>query len=537
MTALSHAGDRPAGASDGGAPSNEHLVNAARSGAIGLLGSGVAAVAGLLLNVVIGRSLGAVASGVFFVVVAVVTVTSTVARSGADTGLVWMLPRLRVLGRVQDTGRAIGVAVIPVLVAGAIVSVATFVAAPALAARIVDPDRVSLATELLRLAAPFTVLAALVTVLAGGLRGLGSIVSYTVVQQLIVSGARPIVVVVTSAVGLGLLGAMWAWCSPLLAGVVLASVLLGRRARVVMHATPPAASGPAPSSWRELGAEFWKFSSARSVSAILESGIVWADVIIVGALTGSKEAGIYAAASRFVTTGTLVEAALRVAMGPLLSARLAAHDLRGASELYQAATQWIILLSWPLFLGIGLYAPAVLDLFGHGFRSGATALTLLCASMLVAMATGNSQTVLLMSGRSLWQLGNKAAVLALNLALNLLLVPRWGINGAAVAWSLTILVDSAAVVLQVRYFVGVRLHRGGLVRAMGVSLLSFGVIGGFLRLTTDLGVVVTIAGVLVSSLVHLALLYLGRRHFDADVLSTAMRRGRSTTTTPSEEPL
>jgi O-antigen/teichoic acid export membrane protein len=178
----------------------------------------------------------------------------------------------------------------------------------------------------------------------------------------------------------------------------------------------------------------------------------------------------------------------------------------------------------------------VLDVFGPGFRDGATALTILCGSMLLAMATGNSQTVLLMSGRSLWQMGNKAVILAVNLALNFALIPRWGMNGAALAWSGTIVLDSVTVVLAVRYLVGVRLAGAGLLRATTLSLLSFGVIGVVLRVFTDLGPLVAIAGVLASSALHVLFVYRERHHFDLDVLKAAARRRRPAPQPVTEEP-
>ena len=122
----------------------------------------------------------------------------------------------------------------------------------------------------------------------------------------------------------------------------------------------------APRSRRVLASEFWRFAGARSLAAVVEIAIVWADVLIVSALTGSRQAGIYAAASRFITTGTLVEAALRVALAPMISARLAVQDIRGATELYQSTTQWIILLSWPLYVAVACYADVLLGIFGPG---------------------------------------------------------------------------------------------------------------------------------------------------------------------------
>lgn len=495
------------------------LAKAARNGLVGFVGSGVAAVAGLLLNVVVGRSVGPAASGIFFVVVAVVTVVSTAGKLGADTGLVWALPRIRAQGRSSDTARMSAVALLPVAVASAALAAACFLGAGVIAERVAAAGQAESTGRLLRVAAPFVLLSALVLVVTAGLRGLGGIASFTVLRNIALPGLRLLLVAAALLTAGGLLGAVWAWCLPTLGVVVVGAVMLRRQA--VRRA---AAGNTRHRSWQSLFREFWVFASGRLLSSLMEIGIVWGDVLLVSALTGSREAGIYAAASRFVTTGRLVEASLRIAIGPELSSRLAVDDRDGAGEVVNATTQWIILLSWPLYIALGAYAPVLLDVFGPGFDEGARALMILCASMLVAMAVGNSQTVLLMSGRSLWQSGNKAAALAVNIGLNLVLVPRWGMEGAAVAWAVTILLDSAAVLVQVRYLVGVRTRLGPSLRAMGTAAATFVVPAVLVALTVGLSWKSTIVGVAGSSALHLGLVYVQRRHFDLGVLRVLARR-------------
>lgn len=495
------------------------LVSAARNGMIGFAGSVVAAVSGLLLNVIVGRSLGPAASGTFFVVVAVVAVVTTAGRLGADTGLVWALPRSRVLSGFGDLRQTIGIAVIPCAVVSGLLALACFVSATPLARALVDDAAADQTAALLRVAAPFILLAGPALVLVAGLRGVGGIGAYAVVQNLLLAALRTLLVAGAVFAGAGLMGAMWAWCSPFLVVLVVAGLILRR---MVDAANSTVVGTPRPRV--VVIREFWRFSAGRALSSVLEIAIVWSDVLIVAALTGSREAGIYAAASRFVTTGTLVEASLRIAMGPELSSRLVVGDIKSATTLVSITTQWIILLSWPLYIGLAIYAPVLLDVFGEGFRDGAGALAILSVAMLVSMATGNSQTVLLMSGRSLWQTGNKAVALTANIALNFALVPRWGILGAATAWAVTILVDSAAALWQVRYLVGLRLSIGPLLSAMLYGSITFTTVGLIVREVIGLNVITAGAGLAVSLGIHVLVLRWRREHFNLGVLRSALRR-------------
>ena len=505
---------------DGPATAGADLGSAARHGLIGLAGSVVAAAAGLLLNVVVGRGLGPDVSGVFFVVVAVLTVAMTVGKLGADTGLVWALSRARTLGRGADTRRTLAVALLPAVLASALLAAGVYGCAPLIAAA-VDPSGTLEVDRLLRVSAPFLLAAAPCMVLAAGLRGVGSITGYTLVQNVLVPGLRPLLAGVVIAAGLGVTAALLTWSAPLVLGVAVAAVLLHRRT-----AAAASAPGAAPRPWRAVGGEFWRFSAPRSVTAALEVALVWSDVLLVAALATPRDAGIYAAASRFITTGTLAEAAMRIALSPQVSSLLAVGDVRATGRLCATGTQWVVLVAWPIYLALALYSPFVLSLFGPGFPDGAVALSTLAVAMLLVMAAGNNQTVLLMSGRSTWQLANKACALTVNLGLNVWLVPRYGMEGAAVSWSVAVVLDALLAVVQVRRGVGVRMPMVHVLPAVAMTTAAFVPPGLVVLLGSDRGAVASLAGLAVSTVCLVLLVAAARRHLDVAPLRDAVRRGR-----------
>ena len=76
-------------------------------------------------------------------------------------------------------------------------------------------------------------------------------------------------------------------------------------------------------------------------------------------------------------------------------------------------------------LVFAVFGPLLLGVFGRGFDQGSTALAILSVAMLVNLGTGNVTVVLLMGGKSSWNLVNTAIALALNIGLNLVLIPRY----------------------------------------------------------------------------------------------------------------
>jgi O-antigen/teichoic acid export membrane protein len=98
--------------------------------------------------------------------------------------------------------------------------------------------------------------------------------------------------------------------------------------------------------------------------------------------------------------------------------------------------------------------------------------------MLVATGCGMVDNVLNMAGRTAWTLANVVTALVVDVALNLLLVPRFGILGAAVAWAAAILANNLIPLGQVAF--SLRLHpfgRGTLIAA-ALAIGCYGVLPG-----------------------------------------------------------
>jgi O-antigen/teichoic acid export membrane protein len=137
--------------------------------------------------------------------------------------------------------------------------------------------------------------------------------------------------------------------------------------------------------------------------------------------------------------------------------------------MYGASTTWLVIVTWPVYLAMITHAPLVMRVFGRSYERGAPALMLLCSAMLVASACGLVDVVLLMLGRSWLSTVNVLVALVLNVVLNLVLAPAYGMIGSAIAWLVAIL---ATNVLPLWQTARVGLHPGGapLATAMVVSV-------------------------------------------------------------------
>ncbi len=450
-------------------PARSDLRGVARNGALGLVGAAVAALGGFILTTVVARGLGATGAGRFFQAVALFSMVSSVAACGADTGLVRALSQARARRRRRELGRTVLVALLPVLCCGvAAAAVMALLAGPLARSVLHVPGSVNLVRAL----AAFVALGSVGTVLLQGTRGLGSVAPYVAVQNVAIPALRPLLIGALLAFGVGATGVTVAWGGLLVPATLAGGALLIRALRRVRPA-----DDPLPRPWSAIASEFWRFAGLRGLAAIVDVTLLWFDVLLVGALRTPREAGIYAAASRFITTGTLVMQAMRLGTAPQISDLVTRREYDRTETIYKTSTQWIVASSWPLYLALAAGGPFVLQLFGPSFTAGADALAILALAMLVNLATGNVETVLLMSGCSRYILTNKLVAIALNITLNLLLVPHHGIVGAALAWAASIVLDNVAAALEVRWLLCFRGYGRGTVAAAVSAAVCFGGLG------------------------------------------------------------
>jgi O-antigen/teichoic acid export membrane protein len=192
------------------------------------------------------------------------------------------------------------------------------------------------------------------------------------------------------------------------------------------------------------------------------------DILLVGLFLSTRDVAIYTVASRYALIATFALQAMGVAIAPQVSGLFAQHKRSEAESVYQFSTGWIVLFSWPALVLLAEFSGVFMRLFGAPYVSGATTLAILAAGMLAYTGTGSNGLVLLMSGRSGWNLLSTVLALGLNIGLNLILIPTLGIEGAAISWTITLCFVSALTALLLYRFERI----APLSRPLGAAVLA-----------------------------------------------------------------
>ncbi|PZG18569.1 hypothetical protein C1I95_13310 [Micromonospora craterilacus] len=465
--------------------------HSARTGVASLLGAATNGLLGFVLAVVITRGYGTAGSGVFFAAIGVVTVAAAVCTLGAETGLIWTLPRRRA-GASGDAARILPVALIPPLAAALVVAAVGVVGAEPLASRLLDaPD----ADGALVIALSFAAVPLVVgmTLLLAVVRCVRPIRAYLAVQSVLLPLARPVLVGVAVLAGWGLVAGLTGWLVPaalaLLVCLTLVAGPLGVGRGVALR--------PRPTDWRT----FWRFALPRAASAVIDAGAVWVGVLLTSVLAGQAEAGVFGAVGRYILAGQLAMQGLRVAVSPQLSRLLGHGQPATAAAVHRQLTVWAVVLSWPVYLLLAIHGRAFLQIFGADFSAGATAMTVLALAMLVNTGVGNVQSLLLMSGRSGLHLAAASAGLLVTVSLGVLLIPGHGATGAAAAWAAGIVTENLIAFGCARAVIGQPLVDATMLRAALAVVVAVGgaaTVGALVGGRVLVGLAVTV-GVLVAA--------------------------------------
>lgn len=510
--------------------SHRHLGRVARGGAIGLVGAVVSSFSGFALVVILTRGFTPEEAGRFFAVTSVFLVLAAASVLGADTGLARFLMRYEAQGHHLDVRRVLRAAAIPVAVAALVSALLLLVGAASLSRLLGLGEFGTRLLQVLAITLPFAVAADLALSVT---RAFSRMRTTVFVDRFLRAGIQPIAALVVVVIGGGILLVTLTWG---LAYLVSALIAVTAARRFLVARLPAAASaGRVDGGRREVSVrrEFWEFTWARGLARLAQISIQKADIVIVAALLSPAHAAVYTAATRFVSLGQFATQAIQQVLQPRFTAILLHEDTATLREVYRVATAWSIALAWPLYLVVGCAPLVYLSIFGDDYTSdlasGPAVVMVMAAAMLLAVASGPVDTLLLMSGRSRASLMNAVLALVVDLALCLLLVPALGITGAALAWAAAVLTRCGLAFVQVRRHLGVTPGGGAVLCAGLLPVLCIAVPVTTYSLAGP-GSLPGFAGVLaLCALAYGTALFVLRKSLRLDVLTAALWRRREST--------
>jgi O-antigen/teichoic acid export membrane protein len=224
------------------------------------------------------------------------------------------------------------------------------------------------------------------------------------------------------------------------------------------------------------------FSLPLLLVGFLSIGINRTDRLLLGYFRGAQEIGIYTAAFQTAMMLMMILHSFNTAFAPMISDLFNRSERANLEVLFKAVTKWVLTAALPLFAIFVLFPSNILALFGDQFTLGGRSLIILAAAQLINCLTGPVGYVLIMSGRPRIEFLNNLVIFLLEFVLALVLIPRYGIEGAAVATGLSVSVVNGVRLFEVFQILKMHPYAKSFWKPIGAGAISFGSLAAFSRL-------------------------------------------------------
>jgi O-antigen/teichoic acid export membrane protein len=199
--------------------------------------------------------------------------------------------------------------------------------------------------------------------------------------------------------------------------------------------------------------ELLRFSYPLMFVTILGTLMHWMDILMLGYFTDTTTVGLYHPAAR---TAGLLRTVLLAFMGifaPMMSDYHRQGDVGEMGKLYKLIVRWIVSLSLPLAIIIIIYSKKIMLLFGVEYLSASNVLMVLTTAAFIQTLFGGGGQTLTMTGFTKVNLFNSIIVVLINITLNLLWIPQYGIIGAAYATLISMALLGLLRIVEVNHLI------------------------------------------------------------------------------------
>jgi O-antigen/teichoic acid export membrane protein len=227
---------------------------------------------------------------------------------------------------------------------------------------------------------------------------------------------------------------------------VLGIYLLKQSLPEPIYTTPPEYQ---IQSWFNSGVPLMLLDGMQVINARI-------DILMLGILEGSESVGIYSAVIRGTQLINFMLVATNMAVAPVFSSLYAQNNLKKLHSIYVKSSRLIMFSSLPIAAMLIIFRQQYLSMFGANFYSGADAIIILGIGQVFNVATGSAGVLLNMTGNERYTTMSLVICAVLNCIGNFLLIPLWGMNGAAIATSCSVIFVNLLKVMWIHKKIGLR---------------------------------------------------------------------------------
>jgi O-antigen/teichoic acid export membrane protein len=444
---------------------NESLRKIAKGAGIGFTGTFIGTALGYFSRMIIARFLGASDYGLISLGFAAMSITATLSLVGFNEGIQRFVSFYK--GK-NDEGKIKGTIFCALKICfslSLILTLLIFFYADWISVNVFHEAKLTSVLRIFAIGVPFWVLA---TIFNSGTIGFQEI-KYKVYTMFIFKDTFKLIAIVTLiALGYEVLGAAVGWVLAIIGMPFLAFYFLEKKVFSVFNTKVKAVS---------VDKELFFFSFPLIFAGIAGLITSWTDTLMLGYFCTSSEVGIYNVAMPTANLLGIVLSAFGIIFMPVVTelyARNKEEDLRNA---YSSVTKWIFTIVLPGFLLMSLFSVSIIKImFGLEYVDGATALSILAFSYFVSAIVGLAGSILTTYGKTKIVMGCSFVGACSNVLFNLILIPIFGVNGAAIATGSSIVLMCFLYLFFVYRIARMQPFRVGYMKPLFASVIAVSVV-------------------------------------------------------------
>jgi O-antigen/teichoic acid export membrane protein len=182
--------------------------------------------------------------------------------------------------------------------------------------------------------------------------------------------------------------------------------------------------------------------------------LTYVDILALEHFRSPDDVAVYYAGARLLAIVAFVYFAIAGSTAHKFTAYHVAGNKKRLASFFAETSRWTFWPSLAVCVAILTFGRPLLALFGQNFERGYLVMFILAIGMLARAAVGPAERLLNMLGERKQCAAIYAGAFAINLALCVILIPRMGIEGAAWATSIALVVESLLLYVGTRRRLG-----------------------------------------------------------------------------------
>jgi len=224
------------------------------------------------------------------------------------------------------------------------------------------------------------------------------------------------------------------------------------------------------------------FSYKTMFTGFISILMIKVDRLMIGYFSTSSDVGVYSAAANLAINVTFFLTPFAMIFLPISAELFHKNNFPELNKAFKNVTRWLLTFTLPIFFIFTSYSSELLQLFGKDYSLGGIVLILISFAELINVSTGPVGILLKMSGHQTVDLTISVLVLVINSVLNLIMIPIYGMVGAALATGIAIIVTHGLRLSMVWKHLKIFPYDLGILK----TVLSFVVVVGCFYLFTTL---------------------------------------------------